>query len=346
MDGRWYNVPVARYVIRRLALAPLALLGVSVITFVLIRIVPGDPTDRLVGAAFLTEERRAEIRREYGLDRPWPVQFVTYLRGLTGGDLGTSFLTSRPVAADLRQRFPATLELTLAAMLFAIVVALPLGAASAVWAHSWLDHVGRVLAVVGVSMPVFWSGLILLYMFFFLWPLAPAPIGRLEPHLLTPATVTGLFTVDALVARDGAALVGALRSLALPALALGLAAMAPLARMARAAMREALSSDYVRAARALGLAEGTVIVRHALRASWVPVVTMIAVVFGYQLGGVVLVEAVFAWPGLGQYAYHAVANADYPAVQGFILYATGMYLGLFLAVDLLCAVLDPRARAA
>jgi peptide/nickel transport system permease protein len=337
---------VTRYVLRRLALAPLALLGVSVITFVLIRIVPGDPTDRLVGAAFLTEERRAEIRREYGLDRPWPAQFVAYLGALTRGDLGTSFLTSRPVAADLRQRFPATLELTVAAMLFAIVVAIPLGAASAVRANSWLDHLGRVVAVVGVSMPVFWSGLVFLYVFFFLWQIAPAPIGRLEPHLLVPPSVTGLLTIDAILARDGAVLSGALRSLALPTLALGLAAMAPLARMARAAMREALGSDYVRAARALGLTERTVIVRHALRASLLPVVTMIAVVFGYQLGGVVLVEAVFAWPGLGQYAYHAVANADYPAVQGFILYATTMYLVLFLAVDLLCALLDPRARAA
>jgi len=337
---------MTRYVLRRLALAPLALFGVSLITFVLVRVIPGDPTDRLVGAAFLTEERRAEIRREYGLDRPWPAQFGAYLAGLTQGDLGTSFLTSRSVAADLRERFPATVELTVAAMLFAIVVAVPLGVASAVRANSWLDHLGRVIAVVGVSMPVFWSGLVLLYVFFFLWQIAPAPIGRLEPHLLTPPPVTGLFTIDAILARDGAVLAGALRSLVLPALSLGLAAMAPLARMARASMREALGSEYVRAARALGLAERTVIVRHALRASLLPVVTMIAVVFGYQLGGVVLVEAVFAWPGLGQYAYNAVANADYPAVQGFILYATTMYLALFLAVDLLCAFLDPRARAA
>jgi len=160
------------------------------------------------------------------------------------------------------------------------------------------------------------------------------------------ALMAGEAPFAAILAREGEVLAGALRSLALPALALGLAAMAPLARMARAAMREALGSDYVRAARALGLVERTVVVRHALRSALLPVVTMIAVVFGYQLGGVVLVEAVFAWPGLGQYAYNAVANADYPAVQGFILYATTMYLALFLAVDLLCAVLDPRARAA
>ncbi len=336
---------MARYLLRRLVLVPLVLLGVSVVSFALTRIIPGDPTDRLVGAAFLTEERRAEIRREYGLDRPYPAQFAAYVAGLARGDLGTSFLTSRPVADDLRQRFPATLELTVAAMAFAVVVALPLGVASAVWKDSWVDHLGRVVAVLGVSMPVFWSGLLLLYLFFFWWQWAPPPIGRLDPALLAPPPVTGLLTVDAALAGEGAVLRGALRSLALPALALGLAAMAPLARMARAAMLEALGSEYVRAARAFGLPERTVVVRHALRTSLLPVVTMIAVVFGYQLGGVVLVEAVFAWPGLGQYAYNAVANADYPAVQGFILYTTTMYVGLFLVVDLLCAVLDPRARA-
>jgi peptide/nickel transport system permease protein len=336
---------MTRFVLRRLLVLPLALLGVSVVSFALTRIIPGDPTDRLVGAAFLTDERRAEIRREYGLDRSYPAQFAAYLRGLARGDLGTSFLTSRPVADDLRQRFPATLELTVAAMAFAVLVAVPLGVGSAVWKGSWLDHLARVLAVLGVSMPVFWSGLLLLYLFFFLWQWAPPPIGRLEPALLAPAPVTGLLTVDAVLARDGAVLWGALESLTLPALALGLAAMAPLARMARAAMLEALGSDYVRAARAFGLSESTVIVRHALRTSLLPVVTMIAVVFGYQLGGVVLVEAVFAWPGLGQYAYHAVANADYPAVQGFILYTTTMYVVLFLVVDVLYAALDPRARA-
>ncbi len=336
---------MARYALRRLCLVPLVLFGASFVTFALTRVIPGDPTDRLVGSAFLTAERRAEIRREYGLDRPYAAQFASYLAGLTRGDLGTSFLTSRPVAADLRQRFPATLELTATAMLFAVVVALPLGVASAVWKNSWLDHLGRVVAVLGVSTPVFWSGLVLLYLFFVWWPVAPPPIGRLEPNLAAPPPVTGLLTVDALLAADGEVLWGALRSLALPALALGLAAMAPLARMARAAMLEALGSDYVRTARALGLTEPTVVLRHALRASLLPVVTMIAVVFGYQLGGVVLVEAVFAWPGLGQYAYHAVANADYPAVQGFILYATTMYVVLFLLVDLLYAVLDPRARA-
>ncbi len=285
---------MARYALRRILLVPLALLGVSVVTFALTRIIPGDPTDRLVGAAFLTEARRAELRREYGLDRPYAVQFAAYVGGVLRGDLGTSFLTSRPVAADLRQRVPATLELTGAAMLLAVVVAVPLGVTSAVWKDTWVDHLGRVVAVLGVSMPVFWSGLLLLYLFFFRWHWAPAPIGRLEPSLLTPPPVTGLLTVDALLAGDRHALWGALRSLALPALALGFAALAPLARMARAGMVEALGSEHVRAARALGLAERTVVLRHALRTSLLPVVTMIAVVFGYQLGGVVLIEAVFA----------------------------------------------------
>ncbi len=331
------------YLLRRLLLITPALLGVLFITFALTRIIPGNPVDRIVGF-FVSDERRAEIMREYGFDQPYYVQFVRYLGGLTRGDLGTSFLTSRPVLSDLRQRFPATLELTVCAMTFAVVVAVPLGIASAVWKDSWVDHLGRIVSVIGVSMPVFWFGLVLLYVFFFKLGIAPPPIGRLEPSVVAPPTLTGLVTVDALLTGNLSAFWGALRTLVLPAFVLGFAAMAPLARMARSGMVEALDSPYVRAARALGLPARTVILRHALKNSLLPVVTMIAVVFGYQLGGIVLIESIFAWPGLGQYAFNAAANADYPAIQGFILYATTMYTMLFLVVDLLYAVLDPRVK--
>jgi len=293
---------------------------------------------------FVSDERRAEIMREHGLDRPYYVQFVRYLGGLVRGDLGTSFLTSRPVIDDLRQRFPATLELTACAMMLAVLMAVPLGIASAVWKDSWVDHLGRVLSVIGVSMPVFWFGLVLVYLFFFKLGVAPPPIGRLEPSVVTPPVITGLIIVDALVARNLPALWSGLRVLTLPAFVLGFAAMAPLARMARSGMVEALDSPYVRAARALGLTARTVVVRHALKNALLPVVTMIAVVFGYQLGGVVLIESIFSWPGLGQYAFNAAANADFPAIQGFILYATTIYILLFLAVDVLYGVLDPRVR--
>jgi len=332
-----------RYLLRRLFLAGPALLGVLFITFALTRIIPGNPIDRIVGF-FVTDERRAEIMREYGLDQPYHVQFVRYLGGLVHGDLGTSFLTSRPVVDDLRQRFPATLELTVSAMTIAVLVAVPLGVVSAVQKGSWIDHLGRVLSVIGVSMPVFWLGLVLVYIFFFKLGIAPPPIGRLEPSVVAPPIVTGLVIVDALLAGNLPALWSGLRLLTLPALVLGFAAMAPLARMARSGMIEALDSPYVRAARAMGLPARTVIVRHALKNALLPVVTMIAVVFGYQLGGVVLIESIFSWPGLGQYAFNAAANADFPAIQGFILYAATIYIVLFLLVDVLYGVLDRRVR--
>jgi len=335
-------VLLTRYLLRRLLLVVPVLLGVLFITFAITRIVPGNPIDRM--GFFVSDERRAEMMREYGLDQPYYVQFVRYIRDLTRGDLGTSFLTSRPVLSDLQQRFPATLELTAYAMAFAIAVAIPLGVAAAVWKDSWIDHVGRVLSVLGVSMPVFWFGLVLLYAFFFKLGIAPPPIGRLEPAVLPPREMTGLLTVDALLTGNLGALLSALRTLALPAFVLGFAAMAPLARMARSGMIEALDSAYVRAARALGLPAHAVVLRHALKNSLLPVITMIAVIFGYQLGGVVLIESIFAWPGLGQYAFNAAANADFPAIQGFILYATMIYIVLFVIVDVLYALLDPRVR--
>lgn len=334
---------LGRYLLRRLLLAGPTLLGVLFITFALTRIIPGNPIDRMVGF-FVSDERRAEIMREHGLDQPYHIQFVRYLGGLVRGDLGTSFLTSRPVVDDLRQRFPATLELTVCAMTIAVLAAVPLGVASAVWKDSWVDHLGRVLSVIGVSVPVFWFGLVLVYLFFFKLGIAPPPIGRLEPSVVAPPVVTGLITIDALMARNLPALWSGLRVLTLPAFVLGFAAMAPLARMARSGMVEALDSPYVRAARALGLPARTVVMRHALKNALLPVVTMIAVVFGYQLGGVVLIESIFSWPGLGQYAFNAAANADFPAIQGFILYATTIYILLFLVVDLLYSVLDRRVR--
>lgn len=334
---------LGRYLLRRLLLAGPTLLGVLFITFALTRIIPGNPIDRMVGF-FVSDERRAEIMREHGLDQPYHIQFVRYLGGLVRGDLGTSFLTSRPVVDDLRQRFPATLELTVCAMTIAVLAAVPLGVASAVRKDSWVDHLGRVLSVIGVSVPVFWLGLVLVYLFFFKLGIAPPPIGRLEPSVVAPPVVTGLVTIDALMSRNLPALWSGLRVLTLPAFVLGFAAMAPLARMARSGMVEALDSPYVRAARALGLPARTVVMRHALKNALLPVVTMIAVVFGYQLGGVVLIESIFSWPGLGQYAFNAAANADFPAIQGFILYATTIYILLFLVVDLLYSVLDRRVR--
>jgi peptide/nickel transport system permease protein len=336
-------VYLAVYCARRLALIAPSLVGVLFITFALTRIIPGNPINQIVEPT-VSAERRAEIARAYGLDLPYYVQFVRYLGGLVHGDLGTSFLTNRPVLDDLRHRFPATLELTLYALGFASLVGIPLGMASAVRKDSWVDHVGRLLSVLGVSMPVFWLGLMLVYLLFFKLGIAPPPMGRLETGISPPPTATGLITIDAVLAGDMNAFFGGLRALAVPAFVLGFAAMAPLARMARSGMIEALDSDYVRAARALGLRARTVTVRHALKNSLLPVVTIMGAVFGYQLGGVVLIESIFAWPGMGQYAFNAAGNSDYPAIQGFILYSTIAYVFIFFIIDILYAVLDPRVR--
>jgi peptide/nickel transport system permease protein len=246
--------------------------------------------------------------------------------------------------SDLTSRFMATFELTSIAMLLAIVVAVPLGIAAAVWRDTWVDHLSRLLAVVGVAMPVFWVGLLAIYVFFYRLHWLPAPQGRLSPLIEPPRTLTGFYTIDALLTGQWTALRYASEALVLPAAVLAFAVMAPLARMARSGMIEALEADYTRAARSLGLAERSVVLRHALRNAILPLLTMTAIVYGYLLGGVVLVENIFAWPGLGRYVFNAITSSDYPAVQGFILYATTVYVLLFLLVDVLYVVLDPRVR--
>jgi len=334
---------VALYVVRRVLLLIPVLLGVTFITFALTRIIPGNPIDRMV-SPMSSQEVRDRVAAEYGLNDPLPVQYVRYVRDTLRGDLGDSFVTSQPVLSDLLSRFPATLELTSYAMLVALATAVPLGVAAAVWRDRWADHLSRVVAVVGVAMPVFWLGLILIYVFFYRLRWLPAPYGRIDPMLGPPGQVTGLYTVDALLDGDWPALRSAAAALLMPVAVLAFAVMAPLARMTRSGMIEALDADFTRAARALGLSEWSVVLRHALRNALLPLLTMTAIVYGYLLGGVVLVENIFAWPGLGRYVFTAITSSDYPAVQGFILYATTVYVLLFLLVDVLYVTFDPRVR--
>ena len=332
-----------RFIARRLLLLVPVLLGVTVVTFTLTRIIPGNPVDQMV-SPLATQETRDRIAEKAGLNDPLWVQYFRYIGGVARGDFGDSFVTSQPVLDDLTSRFMPTFELTLFAMLLALLLAVPLGIASAVWQGTWIDHVSRLLAVFGVAMPVFWVSLVAIYVLFFLLHWLPAPQGRISVMVPPPETITGLFTVDALLTGNGPAFKSAVQSLLMPAAVLAFAAMAPLARMTRASMIEALEADYTRAARALGLSEWSIVFRHALRNAILPVLTMIAIVYGYLLGGVVLVENVFAWPGLGRYVYNAIASSDYPALQGFILYSTTVYVLLFLLVDILYVLLDPRVR--
>lgn len=335
---------LARYALRRLLLAVPVLLGITFIAFALTRVVPGNPIDRVAGP-YVSQERRAEMKREARLDRPFYEQFILYVRDLVvRRDMGTSYTTAQPVAEDLRERLPITFELTTVGMLLAVALAVPLGIASAAAKDRWLDQSARVISVVGVSMPVFWLGLVMLQVFFVKLDWVPAPMGRLSTLLAEPARVTGLLLADAALAGQWDVFLDAARHLVLPVFIIAFTAMAPLARITRSAMIESLESDYIRTARALGLPSRVIVFQHALRNALLPIITMTAAVYGYTLGGEVLVELVFAWPGLGTYAYNAILASDFPAIQGFILLVTLMYVFIYLIVDLLIAMLDPRVE--
>lgn len=332
-------------ILRRIALLVPVLLGVTLVTFFLTHVIPGNPIALLVGSQ-ASPALRHQLYVQYGLNKPIFVQYLDYIWQLLHGNLGTSFTTSHPVLSDLTSRFGATFELTFYAMLLALAVGVPLGILAAVRRNKFIDHVSRVLSVGGIAFPVFWTSLMLLYLLYLRAGIFPAPDGRISPLTQPPKDITGLYTIDALLTGNWSALSSSVDQLILPVCVLAFGVMAPIARITRSGMIEALGSDYVRAAHSFGLSSRKVIIGHAFRNALLPLITMIAVLYGYLLGGVVLVENIFAWPGLGQYVYTAITSSDYPAVQGFILYATTIYVFLFLAVDLLYLAIDPRVRAA
>ena len=319
------------------------IMGVIVVTFLLNRALPGDPAAFFAGPA-ATEQAIQEIRTKLGLDRSIPEQFLFYVRDLARGDLGKSLTTGQPVLSDLVTRLPASLELTLGGLRLAVTIAIPLGVLSATRPGSIFDHLSRMLTTAGVSLPIFFTGLVLVYVFYYLLGWAPAPLGRLDAFSTPPPRVTGLFLVDSALAADGVTFAATARQLVLPAVTLGLFAMAPIARMTRAAMLGVLGSDFVRTARASGLAPRTVLVTYALRNALLPVVTLLGMVFSFLLGANVLVEKVFAWPGVGSYALEALIASDYAPVQGFVLLMATLYVFLNLAVDVLYGLIDPRVR--
>ena len=328
---------------RRLVVAVPGLVGVIVVTFLLNRALPGDPAAFFAGPA-ATQEAIQEIRVKLGLDRSVPEQFVFYVRDLARGDLGRSLTTGQPVARDLLSRLPASVELTLCGLLLAIGVALPLGVLSATRPGSIVDHAARIVTTAGVSLPIFFTGLLLVYVFYYLLGWAPAPLGRLDAFATPPREITGFLLVDAALARDAVTLAAAARQLVLPAATLGLFAMAPIARMTRAAMLGVLGSDFIRTARASGLAPGTVLVTYALRNALLPVITLLGMIFSFLLGANVLVEKVFAWPGVGSYALEALIASDYAPVQGFVLTMATLYVVLNLTIDVVYGLVDPRVR--
>lgn len=330
-----------RLILRRLLAAAPNLLGVVVITFLLTRALPGDPAAYFAGGS-ATREAIEQVRRQLGLDRPLPEQFLRYLQDLARGDLGLSLTTGQPVLQELMQRLPASLEMVLLALVVACAVAIPMGVLAATRQGSWIDQVCRVVTTAGVSLPTFFTGLLLSYVFYFLLGWAPSPLGRLDPVFSPPPGVTGLYLIDALIARDGALWWASLRQLILPVLTMAIFVLAPIARMTRASMLGVLGSDFIRTARAGGLSSATVLFTYALRNALLPVVTTLGMVFGFMLGGSVIVEKVFGWPGIGSYAIDALTASDYAPVQGFVLAMGVLFVLLNLLVDVLYVLIDPR----
>jgi ABC-type dipeptide/oligopeptide/nickel transport system permease component len=330
-----------RLILRRILAALPNLLGVVVITFVLTRALPGDPAAYFAGGA-ATPEAIEEVRRALGLDRPLPEQFLRYVADLARGDLGVSLTTGQPVLHEILTRLPASLELVLSALLLACGIAIPLGVLAATRPGSWIDHLCRALVTLGVSLPVFFTGLLLAYVFYFLLGWAPSPLGRLDPVYSPPPTVTGFYVADSLLAGDLALARASLAQMVLPVLTMALFVLAPIARMTRASMLAVLSSDFVRTARASGLSPVTVLLRYALRNALLPVLTTLGMVFGFMLGSSVIVEKVFAWPGVGAYALDALQASDYAPIQGFVLAMGVLFVLLNLLVDLAYVLADPR----
>jgi peptide/nickel transport system permease protein len=319
--------------------------GISVIAFTLSRIEPGDPA-RLVAGLEAREDQVERVRTELGLDRPLAAQYLAYARGLLRGDLGRSIFNQRPVSANIRAFLPATFELAAAALLLALALGIPLGVISAVHKDRAVDQFSRVVALLGIAFPVFWIGIVLLLLFYFRLGWFPGG-GRVDSHLLLARPVppiTGLLTLDALLRGNWPVWRDALWHVALPAFCLALSPLARITRMTRTTMAEVLHEAYVQTARAKGLQERHVVYKHALRNALIPTVTLVGIASGYLLGGSVLVETIFSWPGLGRYAFDAITLLDFQSIMGITLLAAGVFVTVNLIVDILYVALDPRIR--
>ncbi|HEX3714028.1 MAG TPA: ABC transporter permease [Trebonia sp.] len=333
-----------RFVLQRLGTGLVLLIGITLVAFVVTHLVPGDPAAANLGQRAIGDPAAvAAFRHQYGLDRPVPVQYLLYLKDLLQGNLGISEQSHRPVLADLEEYVPATIELALFAIVASLVIGVGLGVVAAVYRDRWLDQLIRLVSLLGVSMPIFWIALVAFYLVFFKLGWLPGG-GRLDPTQNPPTHLTGLFTVDAAVHGQWTLLASALRHLVLPGLVLAVYTVGMLTRFTRASMLEIMGNDYVRAARLKGLPEHVVMLRHVLRPALVSIITVAGIAFGSLLSGTVLVESIFAWPGVGQYAYKSAINLDLPAIMGVSLFVALVYIVINLVVDLLYGVIDPRIR--
>jgi peptide/nickel transport system permease protein len=331
-----------RYIVRRLLFLVPQVLGVTTVVFILVRLLPGDPA-YLVAGSLATPDVIASVRGELGLNHPIWQQYLIYVGHVARGDLGRSWLTSSPVAEDIVQRLPATLELITLALILAFCIALSLGMLTALRPGGLADRAASAYGMLAGAMPDFWWALFLVFLLFGELQIIPAPIGRIDLALVPPRHVTGMYTIDSVLNGDWQVLGSSLAHLALPVFTLAFVYAGPILKMARSSMSQALLGNFIRYARASGLPT-RVVTRYALRNALLPVITMTGITYGYLLGGAVLIEQIFAWGGLGQYAVQAITSSDYMAVSGVVLVTTVFSLLVYLAVDLLYLAVDPRIR--
>ena len=329
-------------IVKRLSMLVLVLFGVTLITFFLSHVIPGDPARMMVGQR-ASEETLQEVRRQLGLDQPVWVQYFTYMSGLLAGDFGNSIRTQQPVIDDLITFFPATLELAFTAFVIAIVIGIPIGILSAVKKDTGWDHAGRMFSIAGISTPVFWSGLVGILLFYKVFGLLPSS-GRLDLTVPPPTTITGFYVLDSLLTGNWAAFSNSLWHLILPATTLAFAQLAIVTRQVRASMLEVLSQDYIRTALANGIHGPVLLFRYALRNALIPTITVVGLSFGSLLGGAVVTETIFSWPGMGKYVVESIAFLDFPAIMGFTFLISLGYVVINLIVDLTYYALDPQIK--
>ena len=330
-----------KYIVKRMLMLIPVLIGVSIIVFLIMRVFSPDPAPIVLGQ-HATAETVEKWREANGLNSPIHIQYLDFIKGAVTGDFGTSYYTKTPVIKEIMSRFPATIELAIAAIILASIFGIIIGAISAVKKNSIFDHSGMILALIGVSMPIFWLGILLIILFSGMLHILPSG-SRIDP-LLQPTGGSGFYIIDTLVSGDLEAFVDALKHLVLPALALGMYSMAIITRMTRSSMLDTLNQDYIRTAKAKGLKDGRVITHHALRNAMIPVTTVIGLQLGSLLGGAVLTETVFSWPGIGNYVVQCILKSDFPVVQGVVLLIACIFVFINLIVDILYAFLDPRIK--
>lgn len=328
-------------IIKRILLLFPILIGISLVTFVITHVLPGDPI-YVILSPYAKEDDIQKARHDLGLDRPVFVQYGYYVKDLVQGDLGTSYRSKQPVLDEIKMRFPATFELTTISIILTCLIGIPAGVQAAVHKDSPFDHFIRVVSVGGVSIPVFLTGIVLVFIFYYLLKIAPPPLGRISSSIQPPKTITGMYILDALLTRNLTALKSSISFIVLPSITLMIAMVAPVMRITRNSILEIVNSNFIRTVYALGIPENKVLYHDVLKNALLPIITAIGQIYGWSLGGEVLVEVVFSWPGMGQYAVNSILNLDYSPVQGFVLVTATIYVLIYLLVDLAYILIDPR----